>query len=68
MLSARPPGPPPVPPRAATLGKKRRFALMIGVNHTALGRLERGEVNFKFDKLERIALALGVEVKSLLDY
>lgn len=47
---------------------QRRFALMVGMNHTALGRLERGEVNFKFDKLERIALALGIQVKDLFDY
>lgn len=47
---------------------QRKLALMIGANHTTLGLIEAGKVNFMFDKLERIADALGVTVKDLFNY
>lgn len=47
---------------------RRKLALMIGANHSTLGKIEAGRVNFMFDKLERIADALGVNVKDLFDF
>ena len=47
---------------------QRKLALMIGANHSTLGKMESGRVNFMFDKLERIADALGVKVKDLFEY
>ncbi|WP_270295161.1 helix-turn-helix domain-containing protein [Eggerthella sinensis] len=47
---------------------QRKLALMIGANHSTLGQIEAGKTNFMFDKLERIAEALGVEVRNLFEY
>ena len=47
---------------------QRKLALMIGANHSSLGKIEAGRANFMFDKLEKIAEALGVEVRSLFWY
>lgn len=47
---------------------QRKLATMIGANHSTLGLIEAGSVNFKYDKLEKIADALGVSVKTLFDY
>jgi transcriptional regulator with XRE-family HTH domain len=43
------------------------FADAIGVHRTYLGDVERGERNISLQRLERIALQLGVEARSLLD-
>ena len=43
------------------------FADAIGVHRTYLGDVERGERNLSLQRLERIALELGVEARSLLD-
>jgi transcriptional regulator with XRE-family HTH domain len=43
------------------------FALAMDVHRTWLGDVERGERNISLQKLERIALVLEVEPRSLLD-
>ncbi len=42
------------------------FADAIGVHRTYLGDIERGERNISLQQLERIALKLGIEPRSLL--
>jgi ribosome-binding protein aMBF1 (putative translation factor) len=43
------------------------FAHAIGVHRTYLGDVERGERNISLQRLERIALELDVEARSLLE-
>jgi transcriptional regulator with XRE-family HTH domain len=43
------------------------FADAIGVHRTYLGDVERGERNISLQRLERIAVQLKVEARSLLD-
>lgn len=42
------------------------FADAIGVHRTYLGDVERGERNISLQRLERIAIELGIEARSLL--
>ncbi len=42
------------------------FADFVGVHRTYMGGLERGERNLTLQSLERLAEALGVDVRELL--
>jgi transcriptional regulator with XRE-family HTH domain len=46
---------------------QEEFADAIGVHRTYLGDVERGERNISLQRLERIALELGIEARSLLE-
>lgn len=46
---------------------QEEFADAIGVHRTYLGDVERGERNISLQRLERIALELNIEARSLLD-
>ena len=45
---------------------QENFAEVVGVHRTYMGGLERGERNLTLQSLERIAEAMGVEVRELL--
>ena len=47
---------------------QRRFALMVGTNQTYLWRIEKGTTNVGIDLLYRIARALDVRVRDLIDF
>lgn len=47
---------------------QRRLALMAGTNQTHLWKIETGEVSIGFSLLIRIADALGVHVRDLIDF
>lgn len=47
---------------------QRKLALMAGTNQTHLWQIETGRVNVGIDLLYRIASALGVKVRELLDF
>jgi transcriptional regulator with XRE-family HTH domain len=42
------------------------LAELTGLHRTYIGSIERGERNVCIDNMERIALALGVDIKALL--
>lgn len=42
------------------------FADVVGVHRTYMGSVERGERNLSLRNLERIALALGIPLSTLL--
>lgn len=44
---------------------QRKLAMAVGMNNSDLSKMEAGTANFLFDRLERIASALGVEVEDL---
>lgn len=46
----------------------RRFAQMAGTSHTYLWQVETARVSVGFDVLCRIADALGVGVRDLVDF
>ena len=45
---------------------QERFADLIGVHRTTMGRLERGDLNLTLETLERLAKGLGQRVSGLL--
>jgi transcriptional regulator with XRE-family HTH domain len=45
----------------------QRAADRLDIDYTTLGRIERGEVPYNQDLLERLAFAYGCEVTDLLD-
>lgn len=45
---------------------QEEFAEQCGLHRTYIGSIERGERNVSIDNIERIATALGVEVRHLL--
>lgn len=45
----------------------QRAADRLDIDYTTLGRIERGEVPYNQDLLERLAMAYGCEVTDLLD-
>ena len=45
---------------------QERLAQMAGLHRTYIGAVERGERNITVDNMERIAIALGVQVTDLL--
>jgi len=46
---------------------QEEFAHAVGVHRTYLGDIEQGERNISLQRLERIAIELKIEVRSLLD-
>jgi transcriptional regulator with XRE-family HTH domain len=46
---------------------QEEFADSIGVHRTYLGDVERGERNISLQRLERIAIELNIEARSLLN-
>ena len=47
---------------------QRKLALMIGSNQTHIWQIENGTVNVGFDLLCRLADALEVNVRDLIDF
>lgn len=47
---------------------QRKLALMIGSNQTHIWQIENGNVNVGLDLLCRLADALGVNVRDLIDF
>ena len=47
---------------------QRRFALMVGTNQTYLWRIEKDTTNVGIDLVYRIARALDVRVRDLIDF
>ena len=47
---------------------QRKLALMAGTNQTHLWQIETGRVNVGVDLVCRIASALGVSVRDLIDF
>jgi transcriptional regulator with XRE-family HTH domain len=45
---------------------QERLASLAGLHRTYIGSVERGERNISIDNIERLAKALGCEVKDLL--
>ena len=46
---------------------QEQVAERVGVDFTTVGRIEKGELPYNQDYLERLALAIGVEVTDLLN-
>lgn len=44
------------------------FADACGLDRTYVGGIERGERNIGIENVERLALALGLEVKTLFEF
>lgn len=47
---------------------QRKLALMAGTNQTHLWQIETGRINVGIDLLQRLASALGVQVRDLIDF
>ena len=47
---------------------QRKLALMAGTNQTHLWQIETGRINVGIDLLQRLAAALGVRVRDLIDF
>lgn len=45
---------------------QERLALLCNIDRSYMGRIERGEVNVTLEKIYELAIALEVEVKTLL--
>jgi transcriptional regulator with XRE-family HTH domain len=46
---------------------QERLAELAGLHRTYVGSVERGECNVSIDNMDKLAVALGVTVKSLLE-
>ena len=53
--------------RKAKSMSQEELAERIGTRHTAIGRIERGEVNTTINMLRKIAKELGVPVSNLVE-
>ena len=47
---------------------QEEFAWMVGLHRTYLGQVERAEKNISIKNVEKIARALGMDVKDLFDF
>ncbi|WP_111858555.1 helix-turn-helix domain-containing protein [Acinetobacter sp. CFCC 10889] len=45
---------------------QEKLSLQCGIDHSYMGRIERGEVNITVEKLYEIAMELEVKVQELL--
>ncbi len=52
--------------RKARLISQEKLAELVGVHRTYVGMIERAEKNITLRNMEKIARALGVEIKDLL--